>query len=185
MIGIWRRSRHASFKIPMCFQGMNPAKRVAYVEPYESESIFYDFPHWKWHVFTRISTEKELILSYWWNLRKKFERKQYIVEKRCQFIWYVSKDAIKIILQYSALTIEYAPPKLYFKTLRLIRDEYYICLNDKGEIFCIYCTIYHNNKVTTIDKFNRRKNMIHKISIEHKKAVMRARKYYKELDYCS
>ena len=96
MIGIWRHSRYASYKIPMCFQGMNPAKLVGYIEPYESEAIMQDLPQWKFHVFTRIQSEKELILWYWWNLRQKFEKSKSIVIKECKFEWNICDEIINI-----------------------------------------------------------------------------------------
>ena len=42
----------------------------------------------------------------------------------------------------------------------------------------------NDNKVTTIDKFNSAQSIIHKRLIKHEKALITARKYYKELDYC-
>ena len=185
MIGIWRWSRHASYKIPMCFQGMNPSKRVGYIEPYETEAIMQDFPHWKFHVFTRLPSQKELILGYWWDLRKNFEKSKSIVIKECKFEWNICDEIINIILKYSKLSNEYGPPKLYFKVLKLIRDESYITINDKGDVCCHFCTIYHNNKVSTISNFSVYKSIMHKRSGDHKRALIRARKYYKELDYCS
>ena len=180
----WRHSRHAAWKFPVCFDGMDILKRKAYVEPNEIEAMTDGSQRWRFHIFTRIRSEKEIILSGWWHLYQRFEQSQKMVMARCQIVFNAGKDEINIILDYCELTEEYSPPKLKWRNLVLIRNESYVAITDKGDLCCSYCTIYHDNPVIKIKHFGPARNKSHKRSQRHKKALMVARRYYDECDYC-
>ena len=64
------------------------------------------------------------------------EKKQAIVEKRYDIVWNIPKETIDCILEYSQSTNKYSPPKLFFRHLKLIRDESHICITDEGDLCC-------------------------------------------------
>ena len=180
----WRHSRHAAWKFAVCFDGMNALSRMAYIEPNEIEAMTDGCQRFKFSVFTRIRSEKEIILSCWFELYQRFEKKRKIVTQRCQIVFNVCEDTTNIILEYSKLTQEYSPPKLKWSNLLLIRNESYIAITDKRELCCAYCTIYHDNRALKIEQFGPARNEFHKRSKRHKKALIVARRYYNDCDYC-
>ena len=60
MAEIWRQSRYCSWKFAVCFDGINPSNRTAYIEPNEIEAMVDGCTDekWKFHIFTRIASEK-------------------------------------------------------------------------------------------------------------------------------
>ena len=184
MAANWRQSRHAAWKFAVCFDGMSLLRRVAYIEPKEIEAMTDGCHKWNFSVFTRIQSEKEMILLCWFELYQRFENQQKMVMQRCKIVFNVCEDAINIILEYSKLTKKYSPPKLKWSNLLVIKDESHIAITDERDLCCTYCTIYHNNVSWQIEHFMPALNKFHKRSTRHKKAVMLARKYYNECDYC-
>ena len=184
MAANWRQSRHCSWKFAVCFDGMKSSNRVAYVEPNEIENMVEDDHKWKFHIFTRIVSEKEMILTAYLRLYEIFKEKQQIVETKCEIVWRISADVTKIILDYSRLRNKYAPPKMTKSKLKLMRDEPHICITDQADWTCVFCTIYHYNVSLKIDQFNDPLNKMHKRTSSHKRAVRLAKKYYNECDYC-
>ena len=157
---------------------------MAYIEPNEIEAMTDGCQKWKFAVFTRIKSEKEMILLCWFELYQEFEKTQKMVIHRCKIVFNACDDTINIILDYCKLTKRYSPPKLKWSNLLVIKDESNIAITDDRDLCCTCCTIYHDNVSLKIEHFNPALYKLHKRSRRHKKAVMLARKYYNECDYC-
>lgn len=180
----WRQSRHAAWKFAVCFAGMSLFNRYAYIEPNEIEAMTDGCHKWKFHVFTRIKSEKEMILLCWFELYQRFENQQKMVIQRCKMVFNVYDDAINIILTYAKLTKQYSPPKLKWSNLLYIKDEINLAITDERDVCCSCCTIFHNNVSWKLEHFMPALHKGHKRSTRHKKALMLATKYYNECDYC-
>ena len=179
----WRKSRFMVQRLPICWNGMDVSKPMAWVEPLEIEMILDDMPDWKFEIFTKLQVEKEEIL-YWWLLRQaRFKNKQKNVKKLCDRKWNVPIKVIDIILTYSKLSIEFQPPRITYTTFNVIKNNKHMAINENGQAFCVPCTIFRINPIIKFNQCTPKKNQKHEKSWRHQKAIKLANKYYYENGY--